>query len=58
MTEPENQADPTRKWCPLCGEWKAATVLVSESKDTELIESSRQIIYCPECGAMLRDEPK
>jgi formate dehydrogenase maturation protein FdhE len=55
MAESE-RADTIRKWCPLCGEWKVASVLVSESKDTELVESTRQIIYCPECGAMLRED--
>jgi hypothetical protein len=46
-----------RKWCPLCSEWKAATVMVAQLKDAELVETSRQITYCPQCGAMLRDEP-
>jgi hypothetical protein len=58
MSEPEKTAGITRKWCPLCCEWKVATVLVSDSKDTVLTESRREIIYCPECGAMLRDDPK
>ena len=58
MPESKTNAGMTRKWCPLCGEWKVATVLVSESKDTVLIESRRDITYCPECGAMLRDDPK
>jgi hypothetical protein len=46
-----------RKWCPLCYEWKAATVMVSQLKDSELVESSHELTYCPKCGAMLRDEP-
>src|SRR5437867_3077700 len=46
-----------RKWCPLCQEWKAATVTVAQSKDSELVQTNRELTYCPQCGAMLRDEP-
>jgi hypothetical protein len=45
------------KWCPLCGEWKPAKVTASQLQDAEPVESSREITYCPQCGAMLRDEP-
>jgi hypothetical protein len=48
---------PKRKWCPLCRDWKAATVTATQSKDSELVEASREAIYCPQCGAKLRDEP-
>jgi hypothetical protein len=60
MAMPMTQTDDSveRKWCPLCQEWKAATVLISETKETELVQSSRKVIYCPECGARLRDEAK
>lgn len=46
-----------RKWCPLCHEWKAATVLAAQLKDSELLETTRELTYCPQCGAMLRDDP-
>jgi hypothetical protein len=55
MSESEESADLPRKWCPLCREWKAAIVLRAETVGTELVESSREITYCPECGAKLRD---
>ena len=41
------------KWCPLCREWKAAIVLRAETVGTELVETSRELTYCPRCGAML-----
>jgi hypothetical protein len=47
-----------RKWCPLCEEWKVTTVKVADSLDSELIASTHEMIYCPECGALLRDEPE
>jgi hypothetical protein len=47
-----------RKWCPLCNEWKAATVMVSQLRETDSVGTSREITYCPQCGAMLRDQPK
>ena len=43
-----------RKWCTVCGEWKAAIVLRADTMDAELMESGREITYCPECGARLR----
>jgi hypothetical protein len=46
-----------RKWCPLCNEWKSATVMVSQFRETEMVETSREVTYCPQCGALLRDEP-
>ena len=46
-----------RKWCPLCQQWMAATVEVAQFKDAELVETTRELTYCPQCGAMLRDEP-
>ena len=56
MSEPEN--DMPRKWCPLCGEWKAATVYIAETRDGKLVESQREVTYCSEFGARLRDEQK
>jgi hypothetical protein len=44
------------KWCPLCQEWKAAIVTVAQQKNTEFVETGREVTYCPQCGAMLRDE--
>jgi hypothetical protein len=55
MSEPEKQPDLPRKWCHLCREWKAAIVLRAEAVGTELVETSRELTYCPQCGAMLRD---
>jgi ribosomal protein S27AE len=53
----ETDDSTKRKWCPLCGEWKAATAMAAQLKDAELAEVSREITYCPQCGALLRDEP-
>jgi hypothetical protein len=57
MPPDEINESADRKWCPLCQEWKAAKVNVAQLKDAELIETSREITYCPQCGALLRDEP-
>jgi hypothetical protein len=47
-----------RKWCPLCEELKAATVMAAPLEDAGLIESAREITYCQNCGAKLLDEPQ
>lgn len=58
MAKPEKQPEPpARKWCGLCGEWKAATVFVADTRDGKLVESQREVTYCPECGARLRSGP-
>ena len=36
-----------------CEEWKAAIVFTAETVGTELIESTRELTYCPQCGATL-----
>jgi hypothetical protein len=53
----ETDDSTKHKWCPLCQEWKVATVKVAQLKNSELVDTSREITYCPQCGAMLRDEP-
>jgi hypothetical protein len=45
-----------RKWCPLCRVWKLATVPLAQSKNSKLVETTYELTYCPQCGAMLRDE--
>ena len=57
MPSDETDDIADRKWCPLCQEWKAATVNVDPLKGSEFVETSREITYCPQCGAMLRDKP-
>ena len=54
MSEPEKIEIP-QKWCPLCKEWKAAIVLHGEESATEKVELGRELVYCPQCGAKLRD---
>ena len=58
MQPDESDDSVIHKWCPLCHEWKAATAKISELKDSELVETNREVTYCPQCGALLRDEPK
>jgi RNase P subunit RPR2 len=57
MLTMETDDSVKRKWCPLCHEWKTATVMVAQLKDSELVETTRDLIYCPQCGAMLREDP-
>jgi hypothetical protein len=45
------------KWCPLCQQCKVTTVAIEQSGDAESSKSSRELTYCPDCGAMLRNEP-
>jgi hypothetical protein len=54
MSEPEKKIEIPQKWCSLCKEWKAAIVL-HEEDGKEVIELSREITFCPKCGAKLRD---
>jgi hypothetical protein len=49
----ETKSELSRKWCRLCEEWKAAIVLTAETVGTELVESTRELTYCPQCGATL-----
>ena len=53
MADDEKAAELSRKWCRLCEEWKAAIVFMAETVGTELVESSRELTYCPQCGATL-----
>jgi hypothetical protein len=54
MSEPEKQSDIPRKWCPVCRKWKTAIVFTAETIGTESVKKSREITYCPQCGAKLR----
>ena len=49
----ETKSELSQKWCRLCEEWKAAIVFTAETVGTELIESTRELTYCPQCGATL-----
>jgi hypothetical protein len=55
MSQPEEQSDIPRKWCPLCRKRKTAILFTAETIGTELVKKSREITYCPQCGAKLRD---
>jgi hypothetical protein len=54
----EAQIEPSSKWCRLCEEWKPSIAMASESGDSLLLESKREITYCTECGAKLMDKPQ
>ena len=42
-----SQAADTKKWCPICQKWKNSII-----KDDD---KTRRLLYCPVCGALLRD---
>lgn len=48
-----------KKWCPQCGEWKAASLSSLEADDgVVLAESRREAKFCPDCGAELQAKSK
>jgi hypothetical protein len=51
-------SSPKQKWCRLCSEWKTAILPAANSTVDEPIEPTREITYCPQCGAKLRDVPE
>ena len=42
-----SQAEDTKKWCPICQKWKNSII--------KLDDKTRRLLYCPVCGALLRD---
>lgn len=46
-----------RKWCPRCGEWKAASYrALSVDHDAQIVdgEDLREALFCQQCGAELQ----
>jgi rRNA maturation endonuclease Nob1 len=48
-----------KKWCPLCGDWKAATFIkldvdASDNPPVVLAEWREETTFCPDCGARLQ----
>jgi hypothetical protein len=50
-SRPDDSSGKDVKWCPLCGDWKYPTETATAG-DTD---SHVEVIYCPDCGAKLRD---